>query len=80
MVDLYRKWDICVHSTIIFALAPRTFKFTFFRDAFLSILLVLDHLGSDALPASSLATAEHDNWLSGDQVEPVLAVKAIKFI
>ena len=80
VVDLNREWDICVHSAIIFALAARAFKLSFLCDASLTVFVILNHLGGDALPASSLATAEHHYRLSGDQIEPVLAVEAVKFI
>ena len=64
VVDLDWQRLFSVGSAIIFALAARAFKLSFLCDASLTVFIILNHLGGDALPARSLATAHHEYWLS----------------
>ena len=79
IICLNRKRLFSISCAIIFAVATRTLEIAFLRDSSLGILGVLDHFSGDALPASSVSAAHHDNRLSCTQVEAVLAVEAVQF-
>jgi hypothetical protein len=79
IICLDSKRLLSISCAVIFAVATGTLEIPFLRDSLLCILGVLDHFSGDALPASSVSAAHHDDRLSLTEVEAVLAVEAVQF-
>lgn len=80
IVNLEWHRRVIIDLIVGLRMTTRAIKFTLFHDTLLTVLLVLDHLGSDTMSASCLTTANHHNRLSCSKIESVLAVEASIFI